>query len=180
MTCDKDEGYGGIWVTGRPFALNIKCVVIGIMAAGVYMLPRFSAKGNMFMIAFIFAITYILISFYDYLYNCTPHMYSRGLSATGIFKPQYTGTEAPPPEGEEYSDQDKAYLRSVYWAHAAVIAPIFLYGSWRAIRMAKKHKEETSFYPVMFGLASLAMFYHVIRIFYPRKTCLAPRVPTKE
>jgi hypothetical protein len=173
MSSDINEGYGGIWVTGKPFALNIKCVIIGIVAACIYMLPRFDTKGNLFMMAFIFAITYILISFYDYIYNCTPHMYSRGISVTGIFKPQYAGEEKPPPEGEKYDNQNKVYLRSVYWAHAAVIAPIFLYGSWSAIQQEKTGTDKkNSIYPIMFGLSSLAIFYHIFRIIFPRKSCL--------
>ena len=178
----QSEGYGGIWVTGKPFQINLKCVVIGIMAACIYALPRFSAEGNLFMMAFIFAITYILISLYDYWYNCTPHMYSRGISPTAIFKPQYMNENIVPPPGEEFAlDQNKMYMRSVYWAHAAIIAPIFLYGSWRALSDRKKGYErdnaskkgrDYSIYPIMFGLSMLAGFYHAIRIFYPRDACV--------
>lgn len=168
------EGYGGIWLTGKPFQVNVKCIVIGIMAAGIYMLPRFTVAGNIFMMAFIFVITYILISLYDYMYKCDAHMFSRGISPSAIFKPQYRGAAAEPPPGEEYdANQDKAYLRSVYWAHSAIIAPIFLYGSYEAMRREKKRGGNNySVWPVTFGIAMLAAFYHVIRIFYPRDVCV--------
>jgi hypothetical protein len=172
------EGYGGTWVTGQPFKLNLKCVVIGILASCIYMLPRFSAQGNMFMMAFIFAITYILISIYDYWYNCTPYMYSRRPSFTGMFKPQYRHSDSEPPPGEDFAtDQDKMYLRSVYWAHSLIIAPIFLYGSWSALHDRKTILGDSpiksySVYPIMFGMSMLAAFYHTIRIIYPRETCI--------
>jgi hypothetical protein len=176
------ESYGGRWVTGKPFQINLKCVVIGIIAACIYALPRFSAEGNLFMMAFIFAITYILISLYDYWYNCDAHLYSRGISPTGIFKPQNSGKHTKPMHGEEFAlDQNLMYSRSVYWAHASIIAPIFLYGSWRALSDRKDAFQKAnapsknrnySVFPVMFGLSMLAGFYHVMRIFYPRDMCI--------
>ena len=154
------EGYGGIWLTGKPFEFNTKCLVISIAAAGIYMLPRFSAAGNVAMIAFIMVIVYIMISIYDYLYNCDARMYSRGISATGIFKPQYRDTKAP--EGVKLAaDQERMYLRSVYVVHAAIIAPILIYAGV---------KKDVGMLPVVAGLGALAGFYHTIRIFYPRQT----------
>jgi hypothetical protein len=174
-----NEGYGGIWVTGKPFQLNLKCIVIGIMASAIYALPKFSAKGNMFMMAFIFIITYVLISLYDYWYNCTPRLFSRGVSMSSILKPQYRQGDTPPPPGEQFElNQDQMYMRSVYWAHAAVIAPIFLYGSWNALSKRKKHYDnigssnrDYGVLPIMFGLSMVASFYHTIRILYPRSVC---------
>jgi hypothetical protein len=172
------EGYGGIFLVGRPFEFNLKCLVISFAAAGIYMLPRYSAKHTMFMVAFIFVIVYIMISFYDYLYNCSAKMYSRGVSPTSIFKPQY---RLPPFEvlnGEALAEnQEKMYLRSVYFFHALGIAPLLLIGSWKAMRFhkktydgEKKPKDDRSygFLPIIFGTGAVAMFYHLMRIRYPR------------
>ena len=176
------EGYGGIWLTGKPFVINTKCIIIGIMAAGIYALPRFTLKGNLFMMAFIFVITYILISLYDHMYNCDAHMFSMGISPTSIFKPQRRGTAREPPHGERVAvDQERMYMRTVSWTHAIIIAPIFLYGAWDAIRRNKKiydndntpqQHRNYSVWPVAFGISMLALFYHVIRIFYPRNSCI--------
>lgn len=172
------EGYGGIYLTGKPFEFNLKCLVISFAAAGIYMLPRYGAQGTMFMVAFIFVIVYIMISFYDYLYDCSAKMYSRGISPSSIFKPQYRLRPQEIPEGEELAEnQEKMYLRSVYFFHALGVAPLLLIGSWKAINKQKncydetdKKKEDRSYgyLPIMFGAGAVAAFYHLMRIKYPR------------
>lgn len=169
------EGYQGIFLVGQPFRFNIKCLVISFAAACIYMLPRYVDKPekNMFMIAFIFFIVYIMISFYDYLYNCDARMFSHRESPTSIFKPQY---RKPPPEiqpGQKYAEnQEKAYLRSVYFFHVLIVTPLLLYGSGKAIIDSKKEKgidkKGSGVMPVIFGMSTLALFYHTLRIFYPR------------
>ncbi len=177
---DGREGYGGIWINGRPFQFNAKCVVIGLAVASIYALPRFSADGNLFMMAFLFCLTYIAISWYDVLYHCTPHMYSGPFSITGIFKHQYrTGdTQSPPPGKTLAPNQEKAYLHSVYFAHAAVIAPIVMICAAVALKQRKDIFDEKSvpakmrsygIFPVAFGLGALAFFYHTARFIWPRE-----------
>lgn len=170
------ESYGGIYLVGKPFEFNLKCLVISLAAACIYMLPRYSAPGTMFMVAFIFVIVYIMISFYDYLYDCSSKMYSRGISPTSIFKPQYRLRPDELPEGESRAEnQEKMYLRSVYFFHALGVAPLLLIGSWHAMRKQRNcnsdKKNEHGGYgylPIIFGTGAVAAFYHLMRIAYPR------------
>lgn len=186
------EGYGGIWINNKPFVLNTKCIVIGLAAAAIYALPRFSAIGNLFMMAFLFCITYIAISWYDVLYSCDANLFSSRHSITGIFKPQLrtpAGSEPPdsskhiglalPPKGMAASpNQEAAYLRSVYFAHSTIIAPLVMLCAGLAMKCQydifeaaniPKNQRSYSIFPVVFGLGALAFFYHAMRMVWPRQ-----------
>lgn len=161
------EGYGGIWVNGQPFQLNAKCIVIGIMVASVYLLPKYAGEGNLWMMAFIFAMTYVGLSFYDVIYGCNARMTSGRYSITGMFKPQRRadpGEPNEPPPGKTWAeDQEVAYRRSVNWSHAAVIGPLVMLSSYLAIK-----GQRSGLYAMTFGLGALGFLYHAMRLIWPR------------
>jgi hypothetical protein len=180
------EGYGGIWLTGKPFQLNVKCLIIGLIVACIYALPKQAGAGNMFMMAFIFCMTYIGISIYDMLYRCQAHLLSGAHSTTGIFKPQDTNYDKSPrpPEINLARNQELAYRSAVYTTHATVIAPIVIVSSFLAMRERRRRFDATGvsaenrsygIFPVSMGLGLLALFYHSARMIWPRDACKFPQ-----
>jgi len=176
------SGYGGVWLTGQPFHLNIKCILIGIIIACIYALPKQAGAGNLFMMAFIFSMSYIGISIYDKLYHCEARLFSGSKSTTGIFKPQDVEHDKRPiPPGLVLArDQELAYRNAVYSAHFTVLAPLILVSTGMAMNARKKDliargvpEGERSYgiYPVVFGLGLLALFYHGARLIWPRDAC---------
>jgi hypothetical protein len=136
---------------------------------------------NLFMMAFLFCLTYIAISWYDVLYNCSAHLYAGNYSITGIFKHQYREFDPQnPPQGKTLApNQEQAYLRSVYFTHMTVIAPIVMVCAALAIKYRKEvfdlrktpiADRSYSIFPVAFGLGALAFFYHTARFIWPRET----------
>lgn len=57
---------GGIY-PGRPFALNWKCVVFSALISGGYW---FLPPRNWFVLAFLLWAPYIVLSWYDFAYDC--------------------------------------------------------------------------------------------------------------
>lgn len=167
IKCDDSthEGYGGIWVNGQPFQLNGKCIIIGLMVACVYLLPKYAGEGNLWMMAFIFCLTYIGISLYDAAYNCDARLTSGRYSVTGMFKPQHRSDDRqrPPPGKSWAEDQEAAYRRSVNFAHAAIIGPLVMISSyWASIG------KRSGIYALAFGVGALGFLYHAIRLIWPR------------
>lgn len=174
------EGYGGIWLTGKPFYFNLKCLVIGLIAACIYALPKQAGLGNIYMMALIFSLSYIGLSIYDNIYNCEAHMLSGSLSINSIFKPQNVRERELPPGVALAQDQEKAYRQAVYLTHLAVLAPLIIISSGIAIQAQKREfnrlgtpsdSRSYGIHPVVLGLGFLAFFYHSARIFYPRDAC---------
>jgi hypothetical protein len=61
---------GGMF--GTPLYLNPKCLVFSAFVLGVYWLPHAKAYPHKVLMAFVIATTaYVLMAWYDYLYDCT-------------------------------------------------------------------------------------------------------------
>lgn len=176
------EGYGGVWLTGQPFQLNVKCLVLGLAVACIYALPKQAGFGNLFMMAFLFSMSYIGLSIYDKMYRCEAHLISGSHSTTGIFKPQDVSFDKrPEPAGLVFArNQELAYRDAVYTTHFTVIAPLVIISSYIAMKARKKEfdargiaKDTRSYgiFPVTFGLGFLALFYHGARLIWPRDAC---------
>jgi len=148
------ESAGGIF-TERPFEPNTKCLVIAAAAVVAYwVIP----KGNVFLIPVIFIIVYILIAWYDFVYNCSDVMKSGKYGpvgvATSIFKPQY--------REDTLSQQEVKYRHNVYLLHLIAIAPLLLYVGLRGLSSNPK------VFPVVAAIGGIAALYHGTRLFIPR------------
>lgn len=61
---------GGMF--GTPLYLNPKCLVFSAFVLGVYWLPHAKEYSHKILMAFVIATTaYVLMAWYDYLYDCT-------------------------------------------------------------------------------------------------------------
>lgn len=61
---------GGIF-PGRPFALNIKCVIFTLIVAGGYW---YLPPKNMYILLFLLWLPYVAMAWYDYAYDCKDKM----------------------------------------------------------------------------------------------------------
>lgn len=61
---------GGLF--GTPLELNPKCLVFSVFVLLIYWMPHFKAFGHRTVMAFVIATTaYVLLAWYDKLYDCT-------------------------------------------------------------------------------------------------------------
>ena len=149
---------GGIF-KDRAFHLNTKCIIFSLCSSLIY-----AAGGgkNMLLIALIFIISYVLLAWYDYVYDCNDYMFSgTGVGPSGIFKPQRR--EKNDTANDLVADQEQAYLRKVYFFHALMVAPLLIYTGFTG-QQTHLHILRT-----LGGMGSMAFIYHALRIKYPRE-----------
>jgi hypothetical protein len=79
---------GGMF--GTPLYLNPKCLVFSAFILAVYWMPHAKAYEHKIVIAFVLAsAAYILMAWYDYLYDCTDRFGPTFLGwLTKVFKPK--------------------------------------------------------------------------------------------
>ena len=154
---------GGIF-TDRPFHPNAKCKAFSFYSAMLY----YGGGGrNLLLITLIFLVAYVLLAWYDYAYECNDTMYSGTgqFTFSPLFKPQLRDSgETKSQSGYDIvEDQEKAYLRKVYFFHAVVVAPTLIYAGYRGEKTPK------NVFSYIGGLGALAGIYHGGRLLYPRK-----------
>ena len=79
---------GGLF--GRPFVLNIKCIVFSLICMMLFLYkPSLKNDFTLYTTLFIiFVISYVAMAWYDYYYDCRINPLKRGgKSFTGMFKP---------------------------------------------------------------------------------------------
>jgi hypothetical protein len=159
---------GGIF-TGSTFVYNPKCIAFSFYSALL-----FAAGGgkNPLLITLIFIMSYVLLAWYDFTYECKDFMYSgTGTSPhfSSLLKPQYREKDRTSKfnlgkdEQELVADQEKAYLNKVYFFHSFLIAPMLMYvGYWG---------EQTNprVWGLLGGMGGVAFMYHGFRLSYPRE-----------
>ena len=157
---------GGIF-TDRPFHFNTKCLVFSFYSALLY----YAGGGrNIIIITLIFILAYILMAWYDYKYNCDDFMYTGtgyGVKLSPIFKPQHRKKHRDVlKDKDEYdlvADQEKAYLRNVYFFHTFIIAPLLLYSGYL------QKNTPPGLFGLIGGVGAIAGVYHGARLIYPRE-----------
>lgn len=153
---------GGIF-TGKSFVYNPKCIVFSF-----YSSLLFCAGGgrNPLIIALIFIMAYVLLAWYDWVYNCREVMYAGsgpGFDFSPLFKPQQREKNRDRDELDLVADQEKAYLNKVYFFHAFIIAPLLIYvGYWG-------EQSRPGVWGGVGGLGGVALLYHSFRLSYPRE-----------
>ena len=147
---------GGIFVD-RPFMLNAKCILFSLYSSMIYIA---AGGSNILLIALIFIVSYVLLAWYDYAYDCNNYMFSgTGIGPSGIFKPQRRDEDGL----NLVEDQESAYLTKVYYFHALIIAPLMIYAGF-------SKNVHPYVLPNIGGLGVLALMYHGYRIKVPRQT----------
>ncbi len=155
---------------------NTKCIIFGIgLMVFYWYVPR---DKNPLLLPVIFTIGYVLMGWYDSLYDCKARLYSGSRSwgaaiLDSTFKPQYREhserelSESKvvdlPPNKRLVSDQEVVYRRFMYLFHLLVVTPLFVYIGWTG---KQTHK---FFFQTLFGFSLLGLGYHTMRIFNPRK-----------
>jgi hypothetical protein len=167
---------GGIYID-KPFQFNLKCVLFAFAIIALYVTSTRSGASrekanqsstNYYMLPFIFILSYVALSWYDHMYDCSDKLYSGlyGPSAPfdSPFKPQV------PKILESIENQEEHYRRNLYLMHAFAIAPIFLFVSWKlwSIESEKGLSGNPGIPALAFSIALFGFGYHSFRFFYPR------------
>jgi len=157
---------GGIF-KDRPFVFNPKCIVFSL-----YSSLLFVAGGgkNPLIMALIFIMAYVLMAWYDYMFECSDLLNSGvgrvNSNASPIFKPQYRekdrDTKKDMDEKELVEDQEQAYLQKVYFFHAVIVAPLLMYVGYYGA------KSNNNVWGLLGGMGGVAFMYHGLRLKYPR------------
>jgi UDP-N-acetylmuramyl pentapeptide phosphotransferase/UDP-N-acetylglucosamine-1-phosphate transferase len=64
---------GGLF--GTPLYLNIKCIIFGFVLVSVYWLPHPKYIQHQYITSFLLVMAgYVMLAWYDYLYDCTDKM----------------------------------------------------------------------------------------------------------
>ena len=158
---------GGIF-TPVAFHPNAKCVALGAFLAVSYW---FAPTKSLLVFVLILIITYILLSWYDYLYGCDQHMMSGGygLNWQAIFKPQYRNEDVPD-DVKLVKNQEFVYLKTVYMFHLFMVAPTLVYAGYKGYKYAKKNNEVTVPFSIVGVAGVMAGMYHGMRLLIPRQT----------
>lgn len=147
---------GGLF--GRPFVLNVKCIVFSLICMALY-LYKPSLDNNLILygsLFTIFVIAYVAMAWYDYYYDCQIDPLKKGdISLTGLFKP-----EAHLPnkqiKGEEYPiDTNRKHI-VIYASHILFICPLLAY------LVIKKSNVSPSIYPLLSVVIIFTLLYHGI------------------
>lgn len=142
---------GGLF--GRPFQLNIKCIIFSIIVMALFLFKP-NIKNNIMMgttLFIIFVISYVAMAWYDYFYDCQTLPLKRGeKSLTGKLKPPIHSDKQTKEDGK---DCKKGHM-IIYLSHIAFIVPLLLY-----IGYNRKNINPLT-YPILIVLAIFTLLYH--------------------
>lgn len=141
---------GGLF--GRPFQLNIKCIVFSIIVMALFLFKP-NIKSNLVMgttLFGIFVIAYVAMAWYDYYYDCRILPLKRGeKSFTGMFKPPIHSEKQKPKDVD-----NKRGNMMIYLSHILFIVPLLLYIGYY------KNSVNKMTYPIIIVLAVFTLVYH--------------------
>ena len=117
---------GGLF--GKPFALNIKCVIFSLICMSLFLYCPSLEGSILYLILFIiFVVSYVAMAWYDYYFDCRILPFKRGeKSFTGLFKPPVYQEKKQTEHVESKVEQRrKKYL--VYFFHLLFLVPFLSY-----------------------------------------------------
>ena len=146
---------GGLF--GKPFALNVKCVIFSLISMALFLYkPTFSNNYMLYgTLFFIFTVAYVAMAWYDYFFDCRILPLRKGdFSWQQFIKPPAHQKE----KQEEWScEEDKtARLTLIYLSHIIFIVPLITYIA------LYKTKANPIVYPLLGVLALFTLGYHGI------------------
>jgi len=144
---------GGLF--GKPFALNIKCIIFSLLIMGLFLYkPVIKSTLALYSILFlIFVISYVAMAWYDYYYDCRILPLKRGdRSVTGLFKP-------PPHSPKQFALSSDVKFNNIiiYASHILFIVPLLIYMA------VYKKKVNAMVYPIIGVLAIFTLLYHGVK-----------------
>ena len=147
---------GGLF-PGKPFALNIKCVIFSLICMGLLMYcpPKFANRWMLYILLFlVFVISYVALAWYDYFFNCSTLPLKKGKhSALGKVKPPSHEKEKQEEHKEDNKDvRRKKYL--VYLFHLLFIVPLLIY----IVKKGKKAPQKV--FTLLGAVAGMTAVYH--------------------
>ena len=113
---------------GKPFALNIKCVIFSLLCMALFLYcPNIKGRAMLYLILFIiFVISYVAMAWYDYFYDCRILPLQQGkYSWLQLIKP-----EAHIPEKQKnikYKEDSRPRHILIYLSHLFFITPLITY-----------------------------------------------------
>jgi hypothetical protein len=143
---------GGLF--GRPFALNLKCIVFSIICMSLFLYkPEFSNNYSRYITLFIiFVVAYVAMAWYDYFFNCDILPLQKGkVSFTGLFKPK-----APEVTNSDLNKKRHGVLINL--THMIFVAPILFYFAYYGGNV------NPMIYPIMGSLGIFTLGYHGIKL----------------
>mgnify|MGYP001047184970 CR=1 FL=1 len=147
---------GGLF--GKPFQLNIKCIIFSLIIMSLFLYkPNLQTNLGLYSTLFIvFVISYVVMAWYDYFYDCQNLPLKRGkMSVTGLFKPPIYSKEQLSPD--THSANKKLII---YTSHILLIVPLLLYIA------IYKNKINPITYPLVAVLAVFTLLYHSMHLIY--------------
>lgn len=177
----------GIFVE-QPFYANPKCIVFGVLLiAGYWLLPG----KNLLIALMIFITGYMLLAWYDFLYNCDAQLFS-GTAPIGMTvfdawgKPMWRKGK-PRPGYTLVSDQEATYRLTINKFHIFAVMTFFLAMAYFGLKATKAHLKDPriqlgSGLRAALVLAALwVLLYHGTRLFiFPRMVSECPSVQAEE
>ena len=145
---------GGLF--GKPFALNIKCVIFSLLCMALFLYcPNIKSRPMLYLILFvIFVISYVAMAWYDYYFDCRILPLKRGEKSTlGRFKPPTHSDEKQRGHLEDKTDKHrKHYL--IFLSHLLFIVPLLVYIAVKGRRTPPK------VFVLLGALAGATALYH--------------------
>ena len=144
---------GGLF--GRPFALNIKCIIFSLMIMVIFLYkPEIKNGYILYSTLFgIFVVAYVAMAWYDYYFDCRILPLKRGeRSLTGKLKPPVYMEEQKTGKKPRKAINRQALM--IYLSHIIFIVPLLIY-----IAVYKKKISKMT-YPIIGALAVFTLGYH--------------------
>ena len=151
---------GGIF-PNYPFELNPKCIIFSIIIIGLffYQPPNMNIYWKTVAAFILFVISYVLMAWYDYKFECQKLAFKKSTSSLGI-----TGKFKPPVYLESQIDKTKMTKTEqeleyalINILHLFIIAPLFLYVG------LNKDKSNSITTVLLYVIFSFAIIYHGVR-----------------
>lgn len=152
---------GGIF-PNYPFQINIKCVIFAMIIIGLffYIPPKLNNYWKLFISLILFIVSYVLMAWYDYKFECQKLALKRSTSNNSITQPF-----KPPIHTESQRDSSKAteeenHLEEwlIHFYHILIITPLLLYIG------LNKNKTKVNMFMFLIVNICFAIAYHIQRL----------------
>jgi hypothetical protein len=144
-----------------PFVLNIKCIVFALICMSLFLYsPNFRYRFSLYITLFIiFVISYVVMAWYDYFYDCTQFPLKRGESKwyniTNSFKPPMHKQDKQDTQVIKITkEESKMESKIVYLLHILFIVPFLTY------IVSKGNNNNKNIYHILGALTIFTLFYH--------------------
>ena len=150
---------GGVF--GRPFELNIKCIIFSLVCMSLFLYkPEFKRSTTLYFVLFlIFVVAYVSMAWYDYYFNCDIVPLRKGYMGgiTGQLKPE-SHMKAKQEDGQVTAVDKYREHMLIYASHLLFIVPLLGYVA------IYRQNIRPAVYPILGALAVFTAAYHGIHL----------------